>query len=171
MEAKSSVQGSSLLGESSRQEQIVVENYDAEEDGSETSCVPETSQSISRTLGAEDTPTTSKNAAEDLEKDGRRKKTFASFFLENQYPNRGISLFKVENQEKVVCIDYEDVTDVIETWGYSLVGYVAGGFPGLEAINKLRGTWKIPHKFSIDKSGCLVFRFDKEEDKEQILEG
>ncbi|KAI5663502.1 hypothetical protein M9H77_22825 [Catharanthus roseus] len=64
-----------------------------------------------------------------------------------------------------------DVTDVIETWGYSLVGYVAGGFPGLEAINKLRGTWKIPHKFSIDKSGCLVFRFDKEEDKEQILEG
>lgn len=59
-------------------------------------------------------------------------------------------------------IEANDATDVIETWGFSLVGYVAGGFPSLAPTNRLRETWKAPHKFNILKSGWLVFRFDKD---------
>lgn len=43
MEAKPSVQRSSLLGESSKQEHIVVEKYDAEKEGGKTSCIPKPS--------------------------------------------------------------------------------------------------------------------------------
>lgn len=39
----------------------------------------------------------------------KRNKTFASLFQENHNPNKGIPFFKVENQEDVVQIEYEDV--------------------------------------------------------------
>lgn len=68
-------------------------------------------------------------------------------------------------------INSEEVDDMIATWGYSLVGYVTGGFPGMEAITKLRSSWKVSRKFHIHKSSWLVFRFDNEEDRQKILDG
>ncbi|KAI5683145.1 hypothetical protein M9H77_04373 [Catharanthus roseus] len=116
---------------------IVVEKYDAEEEGSESSCVPKTSQSVSKTLGTKDTPTSSKSKADGKGLELKKKKSFASFFQDNWNPKKGISLYKVENQQGVVNIDYEDMTDVIETW------VILWG---------------------------LVFCFDKEEDRERILD-
>lgn len=69
----------SLLG-SMGEEQIVAERYDAEEEGSDASYVPETSQSISETHKTEDTPTSSKNATEGRVLEGNKKKTFTSLF-------------------------------------------------------------------------------------------
>lgn len=34
---------------------------------------------------------------------------------------------------------------------------MAGGFLGVEAITRLRSSWKIPNKFQVHKSGWLVF--------------
>lgn len=153
------------------EEQIVVEWYDVEEEGNDTSYVPETSQSFSETLETEDTLTSSKNATEGRVLEGNKKKTFTSLFQDNRNPSKGISLYKVENLQGVAKIDMVDVTDIVQTWGYSLVGYVAGGFPGLDTINKLRASWKVFHKFSIHKSWWIVYRFHKGEDRENILNG
>lgn len=143
------------------EENIMVERYDASEEGSETSCVPETSQSLTETRGTEDTPTSSKTVTGNKVMEESKKKTFASFFQDKRNPNKGIPLCKMENQQGFVIIDPDDVTDVIETWGYSLVGYVAWGFPSLDAINKMRATWKVLNKYYIHK----------EEDQQSILEG
>lgn len=95
------------------EEQIVVERYDAEEEGSDTSYVPETSQSISETLGTEDTPTSSNNVTEGTILEGN-KKTFTSLFQDNRNPSKGIPLYKVENQQGIAKIDMADVTDMVQ---------------------------------------------------------
>ncbi|KAI5656658.1 hypothetical protein M9H77_25451 [Catharanthus roseus] len=102
-----------------------------------------------------------------------------SFWFENlagsikddRNPTKGISLFKVENQNDVVEVEMEEVDDVIVTWGYSFVGYVASGFPGIDAVTRMRNSWKILNKFNIHKSGWLVFRFDDEENRQRVLDG
>lgn len=68
-------------------------------------------------------------------------------------------------------VNYEEVDDVIVTWGYSLAGHVAGGLPRIEAITRLRSSWKIANKFHIYKSTGLVFQFENEEDRQKILDG
>ncbi|KAI5653287.1 hypothetical protein M9H77_30474 [Catharanthus roseus] len=102
----------------------------------ETSRVPKTSQSVSKTLWITDTPSSSSKITEDLVNKGEENKTFASLFQDNGNPSKGISFSKVESSSKEVEIELDDVDYVVKTWGYSLVGYVAGGFPGLEAINR-----------------------------------
>lgn len=59
--------------------QAVIENI-VEEDACETLCAPETSQSVSKNLGTEDTPSSSKNAADNGIPEGKKNMTFASLF-------------------------------------------------------------------------------------------
>lgn len=50
-----------------------------------------------------------------------------------------MTLHKVEFDEFTVEVDEdEEVDDIIHAWGYTLVRYVAGSFPEMDAINKLR---------------------------------
>lgn len=70
----------------------------------------------------------------------RVQSSFASLFQDNRNPRKGITLYKVDNQDEVVEVDYEEVDGIIVTWGFSLVIYIAGGFAGIDAITKLRST-------------------------------
>lgn len=142
---------------------VVVEKYDAREEESDASMVPETSDSVSQTLGPEDTPS--------VDNRGKRSKSFASLFQDNRNPAKGMTLHKVEFDAFEVEIGEDDVDEVVQAWGYALVGYVAGGFPGIDALNKLRNAWKVPHTFSLHKSGWLVFKFGNEENRLKVLEG
>ncbi|KAI5666267.1 hypothetical protein M9H77_16120 [Catharanthus roseus] len=65
----------------------------------------------------------------------------------------------------------EELDNVVSTWGFALIGYVAGGFPGIEAVKRLTNTWNVPHKFYVHKCGWLVFRFEIFEDRDQVLQG
>lgn len=67
----------------------MVERYDVEEKDSETSCVLETSQSLTKTLGTKDTQTSSKIATKDRDIQGKKKKTFAFFFRATEIATRG----------------------------------------------------------------------------------
>lgn len=76
----------------------------------------------------------------------------------------------MENQDDVVEVETDEVNDFVVTMGYGLVGYVVGGFPGIEAISKLRNTWRVPNKFHVHKLGWLVFKFDIAADRQNILD-
>lgn len=145
------------------EEKVVIEKYDAREEVSETSMVPESSAAKSQTLGSEDTFS--------VQKGEKKAKSFASLFQDNRNPAKGMTLHKVEFEDFTVDIEEEEVDDIIQAWGYALVGYVAGGFPGVDAITKMRNAWKIPHTFSLHKSGWLVFKFENEADRLKVLEG
>ncbi|KAI5653675.1 hypothetical protein M9H77_30862 [Catharanthus roseus] len=100
-----------------------------ENEGSDTN-IPESSVSTSRTLGSDDTLSSPKGeASSDHPKQDLPKKSFVSLFKDNRNPSKGMTLYKVENQDDVVENEEEEVDDVIKTWGDTLVGYVVGGFP------------------------------------------
>ncbi|KAI5663920.1 hypothetical protein M9H77_23243 [Catharanthus roseus] len=99
----------------------------------DTSCVPETSASNSKPLGSKETPSASVQTLGVQNKSSKKNKTFVSLFQDNWNPSEEIALSKVEDQGDEVVVQLDEIDDVIETWGYSLVGYVAGGFPGIEA--------------------------------------
>lgn len=62
---------------------------------------------MSKTLGLEDTPFSFKTDADDMVQGEKPKESFASLFQDNKNPSKGISLYKVDNQEDVVEVDYE----------------------------------------------------------------
>lgn len=93
------------------------------------------------------------------------QKNLFRLFQDNRNPTKGISLFMVDNQEEAVEINYEEVDEIVVTWGYSLLGYVAGGLSSIKAITRMRSSWNTPNKFHLLKSGWLVFSFDNEEDR------
>ncbi|KAI5652828.1 hypothetical protein M9H77_30015 [Catharanthus roseus] len=118
---------------------VVIARYEAGDDGSNTSFVPETSPSVSRTLSNEDTQSSKPEEGKRVGED-KQKRTVTSLFHDNRNPAKGITLHKVDFDDFMVEVEEEDVDDVIETWGYALVGFVAGGFPGIGAITRLRNT-------------------------------
>lgn len=70
----------------------------AEKEGSGTSDVPKTSQSICRTLGSNNTQSYAiGEAAIDKTERDFPKKSFASLFKDNRNPSNGIFLYKVED--------------------------------------------------------------------------
>lgn len=99
------------------------------------------------------------------------KKSFTSLFHDNRNPNEGMCLSKFRNKNGVVEVSTKELDNVVSAWGFALIGYVAGGFPRIEAIKRLTSSWKVPHKFNAHKSGWLVFRFEIFEDRDQVLQG
>lgn len=123
------------------------------EDEDDISTVLETSPSVSRTIGTNDTVGPSKQPnevgvlkeppkksfAEAVSKEQPRK-TFVSLFHENRNPTKGLPVTKFESKNGEVDVSYEEIDTVVSAWGFSLLGYVAGGFPGIEAIKRLTNT-------------------------------
>lgn len=134
-------------GENKEITKQVDEDNVAKEDGCETFCVAESSQSVSKTLGTEDTTSSSNTIQDGRVPDEKKNKTFASLFKTTEILTHDFST-KFEDQDDEVVIEVEDVDDVIETCGW---------VSGINAINKMRGTWKLPNKFNIHKSGGWCF--------------
>lgn len=121
-------------------EKVVVERYDVVGDSSNELYVPKTSASASATLGTEDTPSSFTNDPTMKKPVKGGSKFFASLFHDNQNPSKGMTLHKVDFDEFEVEVFEDKVDDVVQAWGHALVGYVVGGFPGMDVINKLRNS-------------------------------
>jgi hypothetical protein len=66
----------------------------------------------------------------------------------------------------------EDLDHSSDDWKLCVVGYVSGKFPGYRALNSIIGnTWKCPASLTMHESGCLIYRFENEEDKLAVLCG
>nr|TKS10930.1 hypothetical protein D5086_0000078350 [Populus alba] len=57
-------------------------------------------------------------------------------------------------------------------WRFSLIGFIAGKFPGYTSISTFANTsWKCTVNFSMHDSGWLIFTFDSEPDMLEVLNG
>ncbi|KAI5652482.1 hypothetical protein M9H77_29669 [Catharanthus roseus] len=72
-------------------------------------------------------------------------------------------------QSDIIEVEPDEIDDVIETMGYSLVAFVVSGCSGFEAVNKLTNSWKVHDTFKVHKSDWLVFRYDSEKDRQKVL--
>ncbi|KAI5653386.1 hypothetical protein M9H77_30573 [Catharanthus roseus] len=79
----------------------------------ENAVVAGTSPSISRALGMEDSHSFTKEALVDDIVENQSRKTFASLFADNKSPNKGIQLYKIEEQPDIVEVEPDEVDDVI----------------------------------------------------------
>ncbi|KAL0334171.1 UNVERIFIED_CONTAM: hypothetical protein Sangu_1573300 [Sesamum angustifolium] len=78
-------------------------------------------------------------------------------------------LSKFQIDEGTITLESDDLTDVRSKLGFCIVGYVAGKFPGLQAIRTLSKSWGA--SFQRHDSGWLVFRFARDDDRQRILAG
>ncbi|KAK4357752.1 hypothetical protein RND71_023362 [Anisodus tanguticus] len=135
------------------------------------------------TLGSEDTASESgstncdKAEIEETKKnnqgDGVRqnKKAYASVVKGSRNVSNGKCLHFVKEscQDGPVELARADIDDLTETWGYLLIGYFAGTFPGNIALIKLCRSWGVTYRFTMHASGWIVFKFNTEAEKEKVM--
>jgi len=124
-------------------------------------------------LGAEDVNRSGGDAVRGNEKgkDGSLKAPWVNLFKDNRNVGKGIKLDAVDNEGDLVLLDDEDVDVVDETWGFCLVGYFAGRFPGMAAVQNIREGWKVNCTHWFHSSGWIVFKFTSDEDRMKVLHG
>jgi len=99
------------------------------------------------------------------------KAPWVNLFKENRNPTKGFSLQFMEDLPEIPEIRREHALDVHTVWGYSLVGYFAGRFPGKAALLKLCDSWHVKYKYSAHSSGWLLFQFDNESSRDSVMAG
>ncbi|KAK6145478.1 hypothetical protein DH2020_022298 [Rehmannia glutinosa] len=67
--------------------------------------------------------------------------------------------------------DEAELCDVPNEWGFCLLGCFAGKWPGMINIKKLVNFWNVVCEVLPYVNGCVIFRFDRLEDMEKILQG
>lgn len=71
-----------------------------------------------------------------------------------------------------LCLDPTDYVPISESWGFCLLGFMAGKFPGRDAIERMIKSWSWPARVAFHPNGWMVFRFETMEDMENArLEG
>lgn len=89
----------------------------------------------------------------------------------NRSRSHGIKLGLKKVEEDIIPLEDEDIYDISTTWGYGIIGYVGGRFPGIKAITKEMAKWKVKVKLHLHPSGWLVFKLQTLEDREKVLDG
>ncbi|KAK4398105.1 hypothetical protein Sango_1286000 [Sesamum angolense] len=97
------------------------------------------------------------------------KPSFAGLFSNNRKLTMENKLSKFHIEDSTITLESDDLTDVRAKLGFCIVGYIAGKFPGMQAIRALSKTWGA--SFQQHDSGWLVFRFARDDDRQRILAG
>lgn len=81
------------------------------------------------------------------------------------------------NLEKTLCeggvceLDEADEIDTDGIFGYCLLGFFAGRFPGKPAMKELCNKWNVEYQFMNHASGWIIFKFSCDEDRVKVLHG
>ncbi|KAL0305339.1 UNVERIFIED_CONTAM: hypothetical protein Scaly_2988100 [Sesamum calycinum] len=95
------------------------------------------------------------------------KLSFAGLFSTNRKLTMENKLSKFHIEEGTITLESDDLTNVRAKLGFCIVSYIAGKFPGMQAIRALSKTWGA--SFQQHDSGWLVFRFARDDDRQRIL--
>lgn len=96
--------------------------------------------------------------------DGKFRSDFHPLKCDLLLPRIEVSL-----NDNTLVLDEHDYVPIPKGWGFSLLGFFAGRFPGKEAVNNLTLRWKKECRISFHPKGWIVFRFEKEEHAKQVL--
>ncbi|KAK4357741.1 hypothetical protein RND71_023351 [Anisodus tanguticus] len=101
----------------------------------------------------------------------QNKKAYASVVKGNRNVSNGKRLHYIKEscQDGPVELARADIDDLTNTWGYLLIGYFTGTFPGNIALMKLYRSWGLTYRFTVHVSGWIVFKFNSEADREKVM--
>lgn len=147
--------------------------------GKGESLVSVSSPSISRTLGEEDSIESAQGNQLEKSDEGcsprkvespvKAKSTWASLFQSNREVNDNLTLSVWVNDDSSIKLEVEDADTVAKAWGFGLIGYVAGKFPGKGAIHSCCKSWGVKFQLHFHASGWLLFKFSSEMDRDEVL--
>ncbi|KAH1214762.1 hypothetical protein GmHk_13G036051 [Glycine max] len=143
---------------------------------SECSAESESSPEVSCTLGDNDSTTDddsshSCGSKSSPQLDNNKAPTpWVNLFKDNRSPFKGFGMkFSPPPSDDEVMLEETDLQPLEEAWGHSLIGYVAGRFPGKKALLDCCQKWGVKFSYSAHESGWLVFKFESEDDLNQVL--
>ncbi|KAG5099586.1 hypothetical protein JHK82_044638 [Glycine max] len=143
---------------------------------SECSAESESSPEVSCTLGDNDSTTDDDSSHSCGSKsssqldDNKAPIPWVNLFKDNRSPSKGFGMkFSPPPSDDKVLLEEIDLQPLEEAWGHSLIGYVAGRFPGKKALLDCWQKWGVKFSYSSHESGWLVFKFESEDDLNQVL--
>ncbi|GAA0173731.1 hypothetical protein LIER_27288 [Lithospermum erythrorhizon] len=98
---------------------------------------------------------------------------FSKVIKDNRLVGNGLKLEHydlMENEDDVV-LDENDEIPFVETWGYCLIGFFTGPFPGRQALNSLVNSWHVKCRIIPYAKGWTAFRFTSDEDRFNVFNG
>ncbi|CAH9109225.1 unnamed protein product [Cuscuta epithymum] len=96
-------------------------------------------------------------------------KTWSTLFKDNRDPTHGIKLKYIPPKGKELDFSDKALPSMVEMWGYCLVGYFTGTFPGLKAIHELKWKWGVKCQVRSHERGWVIFKFQNELDRTKVL--
>ncbi|XP_028190711.1 uncharacterized protein LOC114376680 [Glycine soja] len=136
----------------------------------------ESSPEVSCTLGDNDSTTDDDSSHSCGSKsspqldDNKALTPWVNLFKDNRSPSKGFGMkFSPPPSDDEVLLEETDLQPLEEAWGHSLIGYVAGRFPGKKALLDCCKKWGVKFSYSAHESGWLVFKFESEDDLNQVL--
>ncbi|KAL2481952.1 Uncharacterized protein Adt_21375 [Abeliophyllum distichum] len=99
------------------------------------------------------------------------KAPWVNLFKDNRKPSQCLALEVFDNLPDEIVFDHSVEDDLEMVWGYCLVGYFAGRFPGKKALLKLCDSWNVKYEYHTHASGWLVFKFEDDTSRQKVLNG
>ncbi|KAL5169644.1 Transposon TX1 uncharacterized protein [Glycine soja] len=141
---------------------------------SKCSAESESSPEVSCTLGDNDSTTDDDSSHSCGSKsspqldDNKAPTPWVNLFKDNRNPSKGFGMkLSPPPSDDEVLLEEIDLQPLEEAWGHSLIGYVAGRFPGKKALLDCCQKWGVKFSYLAHKSGWLVmltfFDFGNEE--------
>ncbi|CAH9134929.1 unnamed protein product [Cuscuta epithymum] len=97
------------------------------------------------------------------------KTSWAGLFKDNRAPSKGMKLRYIPTEGDFVDMSIEEPINMVEVWGFCLVGFFTGRFPGIKSVYKLMDGWDVRCKLLQHSRGWFVFQFKTDEDRTRVL--
>lgn len=97
--------------------------------------------------------------------------TWADLLRQNRDPTMCLKLEEIHTDDDIVDYDDDDAEDLDEAWGFCLLGFFSGSFPGKKTLHDLCNSWKVEYLYNFHNSGWIIFKFPTNEDRLQVLNG
>jgi len=115
-------------------------------------------------------PTAARGADQSLEGQTKAATPWVGLFKDNRQQKKGLLLNAFEVEGNRAVIELQDVDEIEKDWGFCLVGFIAGNFPGKDALLRLCDSWGVNYQFFTHSSGWLVFKFPDADSREVVMQ-
>ncbi|CAH9092168.1 unnamed protein product, partial [Cuscuta europaea] len=87
------------------------------------------------------------------------EKPWTTLFKDNRAPSNGIKLNFVPPRGNTLDFSDRVMPSMVDMWGYCLVGFFTGRFPGLKVVHELKFRWGVKCQIKSHDKGWVIFKF------------
>ncbi|CAH9095681.1 unnamed protein product [Cuscuta europaea] len=97
------------------------------------------------------------------------KKQWNTLFKDNRAPSEGLKLRYIPPTSDMLDFSDRVLPSMVDIFGYCLVGFFTGRFPGLKATYSLTQKWGVHCQVKPHDKGWVVFKFKNEADRTKVM--